>query len=93
MILASVVQTVAPWCLLVLVLAMGATLIRLLRGPGRANRVMALDVMTILAAGIVGTLALSENEPAYLRVALVIALVSFLTTVALALYVQHEAPK
>lgn len=86
----AAVQTVAPWCLLAVMLGIGMGLLRLLRGPTNADRVMALDLITLLAAGAIGLLALEHDEPDLLGVALVIALISFLAAVALSMYVEHQ---
>lgn len=90
MTLPAILQTVAPWCLLVLVLAIAIAFFRLLRGPTSADRLVALDLITVLAASVLGLLAMADDESTYLSVALVIALISFLATVALALYVEQE---
>jgi len=93
--IANLVELVAPWCLLVMVGAIVLALLRLWFGPTRADRAVAIDVLTIIAAVVLGGWALQEDEPAYLAVALVIALVSFLGTVAVALFVEaahaHES--
>ena len=83
------VETIVPVCLVALALAMGVSLVRLIAGPSGPDRAVALDTISIVAAGVVGLLAVQVDESAYLRVALVISLVSFLGTVALALFVQH----
>lgn len=70
---------------------MVVALFRLFRGPTGPDRVVALDLVTVLAAALLGGWALHYDERAYLVVALVIALVSFLGTVALALFVERTA--
>lgn len=92
-ILATMVEAVAPWCLLALMLAIALTFLRLMRGPTRGDRVIALDLLAVLSAGAMGVLALGQDEPTYTSVALVISLVSFLSTVALAFYVRHQGPR
>ena len=60
---------------------------RLLRGPTLPDRVVALDLISTLVVGIICMCALVFDQPVYLRDALVLAVVSFLGTVAFAYYV------
>ena len=61
--------------------------VRLLRGPTLPDRVVALDLISTLVVGIICMCALVFDQPVYLRDALVLAVVSFLGTVAFAYYV------
>ncbi|MCV2875236.1 cation:proton antiporter [Rhodobacteraceae bacterium XHP0102] len=63
--------------------------IRLVVGPTLPDRVVALDLMTVLIIVFCGIFAILEDKPAFLDVALVLALVGFLATVALARYVER----
>ena len=67
--------------------------VRLVRGPSLADRVVALDVMaaTIVAAALVQ--ALRSGLGVFVDVALAIALVTFLGTVALARAVASGPPE
>lgn len=63
-------------------------LYRFIKGPSAADRVVAFDVMTIVAiTGIVLT-ALVEGRGIYLDVALVYALLSFLGVIVVARYLE-----
>jgi len=70
--------------LALLALAIVAALVRLARGPSVADRVVALDVVsaTIVAAAIAS--AVGTGLAVFVDVALAIALIAFLGTVALA---------
>jgi len=59
-------------------------LYRLGRGPDLANRVVALDLLSVLAVGIAAAAAVLSGEAVYLDVALILALVAFVSTVAFA---------
>ena len=62
---------------------------RFVKGPGSADRVVAFDVLTIIAVtGIVLT-ALAEGRGIYLDVALIYALLSFLGVIAVARYLER----
>jgi multicomponent Na+:H+ antiporter subunit F len=63
--------------------------VRIVRGPDIANRVVAVDLLSGLGVGIAGATAVLSGDPAYLDVALVLALISFLGTVAFARYAER----
>lgn len=69
-------------------LAILLALIRLLIGPSAADRVIALDLMATFGIGVVTIEALAFNEPVFIDVALILALVAFLGTVAFAYYLE-----
>ncbi|MFO7896870.1 MAG: monovalent cation/H+ antiporter complex subunit F [Candidatus Cloacimonadales bacterium] len=62
--------------------------IRLLIGPSTADRVVALDSMTIISISIIVYLALYYQRVIYLDVALVYGLLSFIGVVAVARYIE-----
>ncbi|MBV7339205.1 cation:proton antiporter [Chloroflexi bacterium TSY] len=63
---------------------------RVARGPHLLDRVVALDFMAVVAVGMLGVYAIATDQPAYLDVAAVIALLSFLSTVGFAYYVERQ---
>ena len=75
----------------VLVLAMGLIFIRLILGPSTSDRVVALDVLSAVAIGLIATYAVATDTTALLDAALVIALVSFVGTVAFGHFVERRA--
>ncbi len=74
-----------------LALAMLIAMLRLGLGPALQDRVVSLDLIAILAVGIIVTVAAGTGQRALLDAAIVIALVGFLGTVAYAWYVEKEA--
>jgi multicomponent Na+:H+ antiporter subunit F len=62
---------------------------RLVRGPDLANRVVAVDLLSALGVGIAGATAVVSGDDVYLDVALVLALIAFLGTVAFARYAEQ----
>ena len=72
----------------ILSIAVLLTLFRLIKGPTRPDRVVALDLMTTLGIGVIAAYAIVYHEPIFLDVALIVALVSFLGTIAFAYYVE-----
>ena len=63
--------------------------VRLVRGPDLATRVVAVDLLSALGVGIAGVAAVLSGDAVYLDVALVLALIAFLGTVAFARYAEQ----
>lgn len=70
-------------------LAVALALVRLALGPTLPDRVVALDMMTVAIVAFCGLMAMQSNDPAFLDVALALALVGFLATVALARFAER----
>jgi multicomponent K+:H+ antiporter subunit F len=68
----------------VLALAMTCAAIRLLRGPRAQDRVLALDTLYVNAMLLLVTFGMREATTLYFEIALVIAIVGFVSTAALA---------
>ena len=84
-----------PEMLLYAALAMVAaalliSFIRVVRGPSLPDRVVAVDLIGVCSVGLMVLGAGASNERAYLDAAVVIALLSFLATVAYARYAEKE---
>ncbi len=71
-------------------LSLAVGFIRLARGPSLADRVVALDMMTLTLIAVCGLTAVATEVYALLDVALVLALVGFLATVALARFAERR---
>lgn len=73
----------------ILVIAMVPAFIRLVRGPSLPDRVIALDLLITIGVGIIAVYAIAMGQAVFLDVAVVLALTSFLGTVAFAYYVER----
>ena len=73
-----------------LTLALTGAIFRILRGPTLPDRVLGLDLMSILLLCFGSVFAIVTEESAFLDVALTLALIGFLGTVALARYVERR---
>ncbi|MEP4249271.1 K+/H+ antiporter subunit F [Tateyamaria sp.] len=60
------------------------SMVRLVLGPTYGDRILALDTMVINALGLVVVLGISQGVQIYFEVALLIAMLGFVSTVALA---------
>ena len=77
-------------CLILLSVSLLLSLIRLAIGPSLADRIVALEIMTFMIIGIAAVFSILMGQRAYLEVALIISLISFLTTVAFAYYLERR---
>ena len=75
---------------LLLLAAIVLAFARLIRGPSLPDRVVALDLITILAVAYCALFAISSDHAAFLDVAIALALVAFLATVALARFAERR---
>jgi multicomponent Na+:H+ antiporter subunit F len=64
-------------------------LYRFLKGPSPADRVVAFDVLTIIAVTGIVLVAFAEGRAIYLDVALIYALLSFLGVIVVARYLER----
>jgi multicomponent Na+:H+ antiporter subunit F len=77
--------------LVVLLVSIGLALVRLIKGPQAADRIVALDLISILIVALVATYSIYSRETSFLDVAIAYALVAFLGTVALARFLMRSA--
>ncbi len=73
--------------LVILSIALG--FYRIAKGPSLADRVVSLDLMTVSIMAFCGLYALLTGSTAYIDVAIVVALIGFLATVALARFAER----
>lgn len=74
----------------ILVLAMLIAFVRLVRGPGLPDRVVALDLVGSTVSGIIAVYSIANNQPVFVDVAIVMALVIFLGTIAFSRYLEKR---
>lgn len=77
--------------LVMLGLALLVSVVRIVIGPTLGDRVLALDLLTVVAMGFVGAIAIRTGLTLYLDIAIALALLGFLATVALARYILSRA--
>ena len=76
--------------LTMLAVAVGLTFIRLAKGPTVPDRVIAIDLIGVLLVCLLVLMAGVTAQQAFLDVAMVVALISFVGTVAYARYIERE---
>lgn len=67
--------------------------LRLCKGPTLADRVVALDLIAFITIGFIGVYAIQSQEAAFLDIAITLALVAFLSTVAFARFILSGSIK
>ncbi|SEO81845.1 multicomponent Na+:H+ antiporter subunit F [Aquisalimonas asiatica] len=75
--------------MLILVLALVLTAVRLVLGPSLADRVVALELIALIAVGIIIVYAVQVDRAAFLDVALVLALTAFMAAVGFARFLER----
>ena len=81
------------FALVTLTLALLVAVVRLVKGPTLPDRVVAMDLIGVLAVGLIVVLAASTGVRATLDAAIVIALIAFVATVAYGTYVERGHPE
>jgi len=89
----SFVEFAGLAALAMLLASMILVLWRLARGPTAADRVIALDLLSVLVVAFLVAISIHARETSYLDVAIAYACIAFLGTVALARYIMRTAPR
>ena len=74
----------------ILSLATILVFIRFLRGPGIADRVVSLDLLVTIGIGAIAIYSILTGMATFLDIAMVVALIGFLTTVAFSYYLEKR---
>lgn len=82
--------TLAPILVGILAIALVAAAVRMIAGPGYADRFIALDMLAGLAVAAAALSAVATGRREFLDVALGIALIGFVATVALAAFLEKK---
>ncbi|MCY1543415.1 Na(+)/H(+) antiporter subunit F [compost metagenome] len=77
---------VIPLCLAIMSLALVLTLARLIKGPDLPDRILALDTLYINAIALLVLFGIWLGSDLYFEAALLIAVMGFIGTVAVAKY-------
>jgi multicomponent Na+:H+ antiporter subunit F len=77
-------------CMAMIFVALAFAVVRLVRGPTLEDRVVALDLVSMLLVAFLTLFALAVDQPAFLDAAVALALVAFLATVAFARFIERR---
>jgi multicomponent Na+:H+ antiporter subunit F len=87
----SLVVFAGRFALVVLLVSIFLALARIIRGPDAADRIVALDLVSVLIVAFLATYSIFSGETSFLDVAIAYALIAFLGTVALARFLMRSA--
>jgi multisubunit Na+/H+ antiporter MnhF subunit len=74
----------------IVMIAIALGFYRIAKGPSLVDRVVSLDMMTISIMAFCGLYAIFSDSTAFIDVAIVVALIGFLATVALARFAERQ---
>ncbi|WP_099865582.1 monovalent cation/H+ antiporter complex subunit F [Pararhizobium haloflavum] len=82
--------TVAAIFILILMVPFGMAALRMLTGPGYADRFVALDMLTGVAVAIAALTMITTGRSEFLDIALGIALIGFIATCSLSALLERK---
>ena len=86
----SIVVIASRFAIVVLLISILVALVRLIKGPDAADRIVALDLISMLIVAFLATESIYAGETSFLDVAIAYALIAFLGTVALARFLMRS---
>ena len=79
--------------LVAIALSLLLALYRLVRGPTLPDRIVAVDMLSFLVIAYIAVLVVLTRNVAFLDAASTLALITFLSTVAFARYIERTGPR
>tara|TARA_R110000850_G_scaffold190308_2_gene316207 strand:- start:44157 stop:44432 length:276 start_codon:yes stop_codon:yes gene_type:complete len=64
--------------------------IRFLMGPSIVDRVITLDLLITTSIGVIAIYSITTNQPTFLDISMILALIAFLGTVAFSYYLEKR---
>ncbi|MFC5713475.1 Na(+)/H(+) antiporter subunit F1 [Thalassorhabdus alkalitolerans] len=74
--------------LVIMAISLGVCFLRAVMGPTMSDRVVALDTFGLMLIGFIGVLMMMQGTSAYAEVVLVIGILAFIGSVALAKFLE-----
>jgi len=74
----------------ILILSVLIIFVRFLKGPSIADRVIALDLLVTCSIGMIAFVSITTDQPTFIDIAMIIALIGFLSTVAFSYYLEKR---
>lgn len=74
-----------------LLLAFVFALLRLFRGPSSSDQIVALDLIASIVMGFILLYSLLVDREIYFDIAIIIAMISFLGTIAISIYLKQKS--
>lgn len=77
----------------ILVISMLLVFYRFLKGPDMPDRIVAVDLLITIGIGIIAIYSIVSNRAPFLDIAMILALIAFLGTVAFSYYLEKKNKK
>ncbi len=74
----------------ILSLSIILVMFRFLKGPGIVDRVIALDLLITIGIAIITVYSILNHQSTFLDIAMILALIAFLGTIAFSYYLQRR---
>ncbi|MCC5929602.1 MAG: cation:proton antiporter [Cyclobacteriaceae bacterium] len=74
----------------VLTLSVILLFIRFVKGPSISDRVVSLDLHITTGIGIISIYSIINDQPTFLDIAMILALIAFLGTIAFSYYIEKK---
>lgn len=87
------IPTVATILVAILAIPLALAAYRMIRGPGYADRFVALDMLTAVSVAIAALTSLAAQRDLFLDIGLGIALINFVSTCAFAALLENKGRK
>lgn len=88
--LGHALDAIAAGLVLLLMVPLAMTFVRMLRGPGYADRFIAVDMLAGLAVAIAALTAVATGRREFLDVGLGLAVIGFIATCAMAAFLERK---
>ena len=74
----------------ILALSVILVFIRFLKGPSIVDKVIALDLLITIGIAIITVYSIITKQPTFLDIAMILALIAFLSTIAFSYYLEKR---
>ena len=85
--------SIATLLIAVLAVPLALAASRMIKGPGYADRIVALDMLTAVVVSLSALTAVATRRSAFLDIALGVALINFASTCAFATFLERKRGK
>lgn len=74
----------------ILAISIALVFYRFRKGPGISDRIVALDLLITIGIGIIAVYSIISEQKTFLDIAMILALIAFLGTVAFSYYIEKR---
>ena len=89
----SILPIVFEFSLGLMAISLVITFVRLVKGPSIPDRVVALDLVTMIIAAMMAVYMMYTDQAVFLDAIVILALIAFFSTVAFSIYLKKGVEK